>query len=213
MSTEVIAVITGDVVDSRTYRDHDYDSMLELLQVVLGEVKRTTLGSFDVFRGDSFQFVTSNIKEVITAALIIRLTMLIHSPSVEVRQSIGIGALTSRRENVKLSTGDAFILSGKGLESMKGELLAIHTLNETFQNNIVLLTRFLDVHLSKLKYAQAQALLAHIQHPKLTHKQLAKELAKSRVNTTQLLTASDYKLVDAYIHFFKSNLPKSKDLL
>ncbi|MFM2483868.1 hypothetical protein [Celerinatantimonas yamalensis] len=48
-----------------------------------------------------------------------RLTLKVATPSVDVRQSIGIGGVSSLRAAVKNSTGEAFTLSGTGSMALK----------------------------------------------------------------------------------------------
>ncbi|WP_417685362.1 hypothetical protein [Pseudidiomarina gelatinasegens] len=213
MPKPVVAVITGDLVKSRSYSNHDYENILIKLSAVLEDIKSNYTGQFDVFRGDSFQFITENIEYAAAATVMIRLALKSHTPSVDIRQSLGIASVASINDKVRISTGDAFILSGEGLDSIKHNLIVLRTKNRVFNQKIELLTKFLDVHLSGLTELQSLALLAYLKHPKATHAELGVLLNRSRLAVTKLLNMSHYALVSEYLYFYQENLPQKKDLL
>ncbi|MEP2652949.1 MAG: hypothetical protein ABJH06_13260 [Paraglaciecola sp.] len=202
MSNNSIGVVTGDIVGSQKIKSENYDSMLHTLESTLAMLKAHYNMSFETYRGDAFQCIFDNPIEAIKSAIIIRLALKAVSPSFDVRQSIGIGEVTSRRLDIKTSTGEAFTLSGKGLDTIKGNLITVATNNSSFQVKVGLLTKFLDNLLSDLTIIQSETLLRYVTSEDKSHAALAASLGKTRSNTTKLLLASRYQLVDEYLSHF-----------
>ncbi|MFM2476974.1 hypothetical protein [Celerinatantimonas sp. MCCC 1A17872] len=203
-----VAVITGDIVNSRALGPTDYDNTLDVLNKTLKSLLKTEYDAFDIYRGDSFQILFQNASFSFYAALVLRLALKAAQPSVDIRQSIGIGKIDAIRDSVKSSTGDAFTLSGMGLDRLKNtQLLGVQTANQKFTDRVELVSKFLDVHLLSLTAIQAQVLLTYLSAEDKSHAVLAALLGKKRSNTTRLLNASHYQLVAEYLdyvhHWFK----------
>ncbi|MFT2091215.1 hypothetical protein [Paraglaciecola sp. 2405UD69-4] len=201
MGKRVIGVITGDLVGSQKIKSEKYDNMLYTLQSSLSMLQSHYDMSFETYRGDAFQGVFDNPIDAIFSAVIIRLSLKAASTSFDVRQSVGIGELTTRRSEVKTSTGEAFTLSGKGLDTIKNDLIKVTSNNSNFQLKVGLLTKFLDNLLSDLTLTQSETLLCYLLAKDKSHAALAEALGKTRSNITKLLLASRYQLVDEYLHY------------
>ena len=204
---EIIAVITGDIVGSRKLSGAEFKQVMQRLEQLLGAFSTRFQTAFDIFRGDSFQLVTSPA-DAARLATIIDLTLRSNVPAVTVRQCIGIGQGAANNDNVKTATGEAYLLSGHGLDEIKGRGLRINSANAEFQTHSELLTRFFDSHLERLTATQAQVVLAYLLADNKSHEQLATRLDKKRSNVTRILNTSQYHLITDYLDYFASQVKK-----
>lgn len=202
MTTPLAAVITGDVVGSQKFEKAKYEQLLAQLNKVLNELAGRYDLRFDIFRGDEFQVVLQQPEYAFHVATLIRLNLL--AEQVDVRQSIAVGEIDTLRNNVKSSTGDAFVRSGHQLEEMKSELLRFGSSHDELDFHLGTTIMVLDAHLSSLTKTEALVLACYLSHPDESHQSLADRLGKGRVNTTKLLNASGYNAVDTYLNYAKA---------
>ncbi len=127
----MIAVITADLVNSTRYNDKTLTAIIETLRAEFDKIAKQTnnKASFTLFRGDSFQGVTSQPELALTLAL--RLKSCVTKlqldstqskavmPVGDVRIAIGIGEGTFNPKDISASNGEAFQLSGTTLDGMK----------------------------------------------------------------------------------------------
>ncbi|MDQ8187356.1 hypothetical protein [Pelagicoccus sp. SDUM812002] len=207
----MIAVLTGDIVGSQELSE----SKREQLQAFLEETAASTdlSANIEVFAGDSWQCVCHAPESAIHLAVAIR-SHLFGKRGIDTRVSIGIGTYENLRpEKISLSQGEAFVLSGRGLEEMPQE----QRLSIQFGGNLPLPTQEL-IHASVLlldgitvnwtaKQAQAVALsggklnqyeLAEKFDPPISAQAFGKHLAKARWKLIkQALTSISHGLHEA----------------
>lgn len=209
MNKDIVSVITGDIIDSRNITPENYDVMLYTLELTVQLLSEQLPLKYDRYRGDSFQLVCLHACDAIKVAIVIQLALKTSELNISARQSIGIGQINSLRNDIRTSMGEAFILSGEGLDKMKSEILTISTSDKEFQKNITLVTKFVDIQLKEITRAQAQVLLKYMVNEDKSHYAIASELKKSRSNITRLLNASHYQLIDEYIQYFNYLINKA----
>lgn len=202
-SARVSAVITGDIVRSTQLNSRAFEDAQSNLEDALDTICSITAGHYEKFRGDSFQLYLPKGSQALTFATIIRLAMYYRSPHVEVRQSIGVGINAKISSDLRIARGKIFELSGHGLDKMKNQRLALHFETKEPTKCATLLVRHLDTLLSCLSKEQALVLHAFLLHDQATHQQIADSVDKSRVNTTQILNASHYRLVQDTLVFVR----------
>jgi hypothetical protein len=201
MQKTFAGVLTGDIVNSSSMTGQDYEQLLYTLQRTLQLVQTLSHGKFDIYRGDSFQAVFSDPAAAFKAALVIRLALRSSTPAFDARQCIGIGQVSLLRADVRSSMGEAFVLSGTGLDRMKSNFLAIHSSDAAQQERLELVTRLMDAHLSHLAPAQSDVLLHYLLAEDKSHQAVAIAAGKNRSNVTRLLNASRYHLVEDYLSY------------
>jgi len=201
MPTTFAAVLTGDIVKSRAIAAEDYDQLFYTLQRTLQMLTEPVDGKFDIYRGDAFQAIFTDPATAIHAALVLRLALRTANPTFDARQCIGIGNITVLRPDVRSSMGEAFVLSGTGLDQMKGTYLAVRSHHSAQQERLELVTRLMDAHLSHLSSAQAEVLMYYLLATDKSHQAVAAAAGKNRNNVTRLLNASRYHLVVDYLNY------------
>ncbi|WP_394220524.1 hypothetical protein [Alteromonas gracilis] len=205
-SKSLVGVLTGDITNSQSFGNGDFDNILAALREQLSNYATRYSGDFDVYRGDAFQLVVRQPQHCMQIAIRLRLALKAYSPSVDVRISVAVGEAQFRPSEVKTGTGEAFVLSGRGLDSIKPHYIAFYSSDKTLENQTQLLTRFADAHISGLTQTQSQTLLAYIEAEDKSHESVADILDKNRSNVSRILNASNYKLVAEYLRYMEQEL-------
>lgn len=136
------AIITGDVIHSSLLRSNDRKLLLDALDYSLGVWSEDFGMQFEIFRGDSFQCLLAQKKEALRMALVIKCfiksinssepgeilrkgkqktSLLLPVWEFDARLFIGIGEIEKTDEPIGRSQGEAFVLSGRGLDTMKNK--------------------------------------------------------------------------------------------
>lgn len=126
----MIALITGDIINSRELTDQNL--WIQPFKKLLGKWGITPK-NWEIFRGDSFQLEILDPRESLLAALQIKALMKSlpypntkkRSSPVDVRMAIGIGSKSYDADKVSESNGDVFIRSGEKFEQLKGEMITL----------------------------------------------------------------------------------------
>lgn len=117
---EIVAVLTADVVDSRSLPPNKLD---QLLSSTASELETELYGgnkTFIIYRGDSFQAVVDPALALRTALLWRAAFMMSDEETLrDIRVAIGIGELTYRGKDPGTSSGPVFEYSGLLLDEMK----------------------------------------------------------------------------------------------
>lgn len=164
---KIYAVITGDLVKSAELRTKR-DEILSQLKKILESAQRleTEKSEFiifsDIFRGDSFQGISSNIEISLKVSLYIRaelLKILINREQADARIGIGLGTVDFLNEKrIEESDGEAFRYSGQGLDSLKTfRRLVILSPSKELNQHLKLLATFLDIIVQRWSIGQAEA--------------------------------------------------------
>lgn len=121
MSERIHAVLTGDIVRSTRLSQGE----LELTRTTLIKAAEALndwragllVGGPEFFRGDSWQLLLDDSSMALRVAIYLRASLLSTGLS-DTRISIGIGSVEKIEPKISLSTGEAFVLSGRGLDEM-----------------------------------------------------------------------------------------------
>src|SRR5690606_663468 len=163
-------VITGDVIQSRSHGAHEWMPLLE------HAITKYT-GTFDIFRGDSFQAEVT--ADQVFESLFYLKSSLRQLEHMDVRIGIGVGNITFRGDDIKKSSGTAFIRSGEALDMLQKESLALRSdwskLDERVNLILTLSTRLTDQWTPNV----AQTVQAAMDHPKASQTQLSKIIGRT----------------------------------
>jgi len=115
----MLSVLTGDIVESGALDRHRLQELQSQLEVAADRVSAHTC--FELFSGDSWQTTCRPGRLCLTLAVAIQ-SQLRGKMGLETRISAGIGDYDFLvPEKISLSQGEAFTLSGRGVEKIAGE--------------------------------------------------------------------------------------------
>jgi len=108
----MIAVITGDIINSRALPEEWISTLKGALEGLFGKNI-----NWEIFRGDSFQ-VELNATDALINAIYIKACIKVLKGA-DVRIGIGIGKKSISAEKVTEANGEAFINSGSAFDALK----------------------------------------------------------------------------------------------
>ncbi|TDS13024.1 hypothetical protein [Sphingobacterium paludis] len=195
----MIAIITGDIIKSRT-------ATPKIWLPVLEEAIACFSKKFDIFRGDSFQLEVS-VEQVLIAAFYIKAAMI--EIGLDARMGIGIGVKDDDEGRLKTTFGSALIYSGESFEELKKETLHLRTADEKLNalcNTILpLLTELTTRWTSNIAETVKLALL----NEESSQSELAKKLKKKHQSlVSTALQKGAYTKIQHAIAFCTTELLK-----
>ena len=192
----MIAVITGDIVNSRKVQAETWQPALKAyFSTITADAKK-----WEIYRGDSFQ-IEVKINDALKIALCIK--SLIKSNSlIDVRMSIGIGDKSIKEGKIAESAGTAHINSGESFEKLKSNTLIIKSpfieFDEYF-NSILKLVSFIS---NSWKPATSQTIHYSLINRDLMQKEIAEKLDKDSTTINKALKRGAYdemlEIIDLY---------------
>ncbi len=123
-SDPLYAVLTGDIINSSALSGEKIKSCWEVIsQTQKGFIEHygpVIIGSPDFYRGDSWQILIDQPALSLRFALLLR-ARLKSEIETDTRIAIGIGSVeTIHPQNISMSQGEAFTLSGQSLDDISG---------------------------------------------------------------------------------------------
>lgn len=170
---EITSIITGDIINSRTSRVKLWLPVLKKTLARAGSSPQT----WEIYRGDSFQLEVKNPADALMTA--IRIKAQIKSiKNLDVRMAIGIGEKNFIANSITESNGEAFILSGEKLESLKQEKqnMAIKSRWANFDKEMNLYIRFALIAMDNWSTGAADLIKILSDNPEITQTKLATKL-------------------------------------
>ncbi|MCW3149015.1 hypothetical protein N8H22_10465 [Stutzerimonas stutzeri] len=202
-----MAVLTGDLIDSRSM--HDTAAFIAHLKALLGELGIRYGAQVETFRGDGFQLVMPHAQDAFDCAVAIRAGLIAASPSGErwdARIALGLGHSAAADQPY----GEAFVLSGKGLDGMKKETFCVFSNEASLLRCIELPTAFLAALIDRWTPVEAQTYFLHLTERR-DQQAIAEQLGKSRVTVTKALQRADARLVDRYLATMRTWIEELQD--
>ena len=155
------AVITGDIIGSSQLSSEQRQQLPQFLEQAAQTI--TSLqpgcieGELEAFRGDSWQAYLPNPSQALAVGLMLR-CHLWGERGIETRLSIGFGTVDHLDlDKISLSQGEAFVLSGRGLNDMEdGRIFALHSAHP-LQPLLDAIAALFDAQLKAWTQKQAQA--------------------------------------------------------
>lgn len=201
------AIITGDIVDSTKMVAEERNSMLRMLQSFPDLLLPLTKIDLEIFRGDSFQIRVVNPVESLTVALAIRAHIRSykfaeHNRQWDARLSIGIGTIEYENGTLATSDGEAYRVSGRGLDSIGKSRLIIETPWEDVNKELRVTTAFADDLITDWTQSQSRVIFQSLTTD-LSHAEIGNLLGITRQMVDKALRAGKADLMNLYITRFK----------
>lgn len=198
----MIAVITGDIINSQHADTEVWITRLKNLLETWGSAP----GTWEIYRGDEFQFKCS-IDSVFWHFLAIK-SLIKSQENLDVRMAIGIGEESFSSEKITESNGTAYVNSGRLLNDLKndGHTVAIKTSNESVDRDLNILLKWSSKDFDNWTMATSEIIHEMIMNPDITQEDLAKRFAISQSSISQRLKRANYELIVETNQYFRKKI-------
>ncbi|KAA0013903.1 hypothetical protein F0A17_05860 [Billgrantia pellis] len=199
-----IAVLTGDLVDSR--KASDPKRLFQVLDTALEAICDRFGGQGERYRGDGFQIALPDPVAALPAAVLLRAALVRHSEEHQrwdARIAVAIGEDRWQPEQrVTEANGEVFVRSGQALDAMSaGSSHLCLSLAEASGNEcLALLTRFVDDLIDGWSRYSAETVYLSLWHEE-SQQALAKRLGISQPSVHKRLRAARWSLLDEYLRY------------
>lgn len=173
----MIAVITGDIVNSRVVNAEAWLNELKHGLSFYGKEWK----DWEVYRGDSFQ-LKIEVEKALVAAIRIK-SVVKQIKELDVRIAIGIGEIDFETDRVTESNGSAFSFSGECFENLKKSKLQIKSPWRDFDYSINLMLDLAALTMDNWTPISAQFISIALTYPELNQVELAERLNKKSQGT------------------------------
>ncbi len=206
------AVLTGDIVGSSKMSDKLREQTFSRIRKQLEFVQQgKTAYPLSIYRGDSWQILLDDPKDALRLTLLIRTALLMGdfdgNNRADTRVSIGIGTVDKiDPEDVTLSYGEAFTLSGHNLEAMKKKQRMAFAAPALTQGDCITgaVIPLLDVLIDKLTAKQARAMNGALRG--LLQQEIAKECHITQQTAKMHLDRAGWIGVGQMLHTFNDEI-------
>jgi hypothetical protein len=197
---KMIAVITGDIINSR---QGNIESWINPLKHTLNQYGSEP-NSWEVYRGDSFQLSLAPEKALL-AALHIKSTIKI-AKTQDVRMAIGIGEENYNSSKITESNGSAYVNSGECFEELKKQTLAIKSTNKELDQIFNIMFSLSLLTINNWSSIVSEVIKTVIENPEKNQSDLAKILNKSQSSISEALKRGGFEEVMKMNEFYKNNI-------
>jgi hypothetical protein len=195
-SDKTIAIITGDIVNSRHRDPQQWLGSLKDVLNTLGDEPQ----NWETYRGDSFQLEIDPILSL-RAAMLIKATMR-QCKGIDVKVAIGIGVKSFSAGKVTESNGTAFIYSGECFEQLKKRKLGIKSSRPSFDIQMNLMLDLAMLTANTWTTISAKIFKSAMENPNFNQNELALMLQTTQSNVSQGLKRSGYYEIVKLLHYF-----------
>lgn len=198
----MIAVITGDIINSQSANTNLWMTRLKTLLQSWGESPY----HWEIYRGDEFQ-IKCNINEVFFRALAIK-SLMKTQEHLDVRLAIGIGNENFTSEKITESNGSAYINSGRLLDELKsnGNHLAIKTLNDAADRDLNIVLKWAAKEFDRWTVPTSEIVFEMLTATEKTQESLAAKYSISQSSVSQRLKRASYDLIMETDQYFRKKI-------
>jgi hypothetical protein len=200
------AVITADIVNSETSWAKELGKRLE-------QTIYSTQGAAKVFfyRGDSFQAYLPDPYSVYRLALKLRTEAILFEKDrrevdTDVRISIGVGTVELPVTQLSTAQGEAFVLSGRGLDELSKteKRLSMHCSHESTQIALQAISLFTDYMFQSLTIKQAEVLTHLLNHR--TQVETARLLDKTQSTVNKHAQSMGWRQLEELMDLYEASI-------
>jgi len=198
----MIAILTGDIINSEHYKASDWIEILKNHLSAWG----TTPKDWEIYRGDEFQLkVTAEKALEVAVGLKAKIKTI---KGLDVRMGIGIGTETFKGVSVSESNGTAYQFSGRVFENLKDQKLslAIATENEEVNQTLNLVVRLALDFMDDWSPVSAECIALSLDHPELQQQEIADKLGINQSAVSQRQKRARLDLVQQVLAFYKTKI-------
>ncbi|TVU58077.1 hypothetical protein FQP88_23320 [Vibrio atlanticus] len=192
-----IAVLSGDIVNSTKLTSDQFEQLLNRIKNIQKWITEgNSSNAHSIERGDEFQTVVHDIENALRYTIIYRIGIKALGKEFDSRISFAIASNSDLRESVSESMGEAFILSGRGLKTLKNARLLFNSDRIELTEHFDLLFKYLDRQLTELTSRQCEVLLPMLRiNEGLSISELAEKFDIATATASKSLKASGWPLI------------------
>ncbi|MBT8184315.1 MAG: SatD family protein [Eudoraea sp.] len=198
----MIAIITGDVINSEAHSASKWVPSLKQYFSQLGETPR----DWEIYRGDEFQLKLKPEQALKSA---VRIKALIKSVrNLDIRLGIGLGDETFSGAGVSESNGTAYQRSGRIFSGLKERKLnlALASGNATYDRTLNLMLKLALDFMDDWSTVSAEIITLAMQQPKTSQKEIARQLNIQQSAVSQRLKRARWELVQDLLDYYSHSL-------
>lgn len=200
---EIKGVITGDIVGSSQIMPEFRGDLLTCLTTMGDELQCISPFRMELYRGDSFQLLVEDPTKAVKIAILLRAGLIYHTPNKEygmwdAKVSIGIGSIYFISDSIVTSDGEAFMYSGRQLDSMGKHRLSIKTPWQDVNEELDVSTAFVDDIITGWSSKQAGMIYLSLRQNN-AKKEVAEISGTSIQNVRNVLSVAKESLIKKYI--------------
>ncbi len=198
----MIAIITGDVVDSENHKVSEWLGVLKKYLSQLGE----SPSDWEIYRGDEFQLRVP-LQQALEVAIHIK-ALIKSVKGLDVRMGIGIGVETFVGVGVSESNGPAYHRSGRTFEALKGHKLnlTIATGNEFNDRTINLMIKLALDFMDDWSPVSAEIVAMALENPSASQQEIAERLNIQQSAVSQRQKRARLHLVMDLLKYYKETI-------
>jgi hypothetical protein len=183
----MIAVITGDIINSRALPDEWMNALKSALENLFDKKAH-----WEIFRGDSFQ-IELKVNDALLNAIYIKAWMKTVK-NADVRLSIGIGKKGKPTEKVTEANGEAYINSGEAFDLLKINKvnMVVKTPSAKFDADINLNLRLALIAMDGWGPITAEVVKHALENQNAKQDKLAKIAGKSQSSVSEALKRAHF---------------------
>ena len=208
-----VGVITADIVASRELSPKKREALYADVKASLQTLqKEGWIASYELYRGDSLQCVAARPELALRVVLLIRSFFKAYGDSgsdsrYDVRIAAGVGGVDFfSKTDLAHSDGEAFRLSGEGLDSLRDVpwRLALRTADAALSESLAPAVLLLDAVLQKWTAPGAEAVFYRLKDEK--EEAISRKVGVSQPAINQRLKAAQWYAVDALLQYFEKTI-------
>lgn len=195
----MIAIITGDIVNSQKARPEKWVIALEsTLNQYAGK------DNWEIYRGDSFQ-AEIPVNNLFNALIGIK-TAIKSIPPIDVRMGIGVGEKDYTNKSLTKSNGQALVFSGKVFDALKKETLAIQTPWEDVNEQLNVILELTSFIMNDWNHNLSWLINQALTHQNLAQVELSEKLNKKQSQISRDLKRAGYEYILRTINYCQKTL-------
>ncbi len=201
----MIAIITGDIINSDQYKVSDWMVGLKSYLSSLGKTPK----DWDIYRGDEFQLKVDPVK-ALKVAIEIK-SMIKQFKGLDVRMAIGIGDESYSGEGISESNGSAYQFSGRTFETLKQQKLnlAIATLDKNTDATLNLIFKLTLEFMDSWSIVSAEIVALALQRPECSQQEMADMLQIKQSAVSQRMKRAKVELVFEVLNFYENTIKEN----
>ncbi|MDN6291383.1 MAG: SatD family protein [Tetragenococcus koreensis] len=197
---KMIAVITGDIINSR---QGNVETWLNALKETLNQYGSEP-ENWEIYRGDSFQLSLVPEKALL-AAHHIKATIK-QTKTLDVRMAIGIGEEKYKSSKITESNGSAYINSGVCFEELKKQTLAIKSNNKKLDHSLNIMFSLSLLTTNNWSSTVSEVIKTAIENPEKNQEETAELLNKSQSSISEALKRGGFEEIIKMNAFYDKNI-------